>query len=133
MFNIFSGASEPMSAKMFFFDPMFGYSAANPEPVYKDLVNAYRLLRLGAHGNAHRVAPALKGINFKDWMDRVERAKVLPDWWDAAVNGPGIEAYTSEDAWGRLDRVVTRQEVATNAQKRLMSLEMMVERIVNNS
>ncbi|KAF7368830.1 N-lysine methyltransferase SMYD2 [Mycena venus] len=133
IFNILSGTSTPMSATAVFFAPMFGYTATNPEPVYKDLVNAYRLLRLGAHLNAHRVPPALQGIDFADWMDRITLAKVLPEWWDAAVNGAGIETYTREDAWGRLDRVVTREEVAANAQKRLMTLEMMVERILNNS
>ncbi|KAF8218121.1 hypothetical protein K438DRAFT_2007001 [Mycena galopus ATCC 62051] len=132
-FNIFSGLSAPMSETTKFFDPMFGYTAAKPAVVYKDLVNAYRLLRLGAHANAHRVPQSLQGIEFNDWMERATRTQVLPEWWDAEVNGAGIETYTREDAWGMIDRDVTRAEIATNAQKRIISLEMMVEKIVNNS
>lgn len=134
MFNIFTGASEPMSATAKFFDPMFGYTAAEPGRVYKDLVNAYRLLRLGAHANAHRVPAALRGIGFGEWMARVARVGVLPRWWDGEVNGAGIEVYAREDAWGRIDRVVTKEEVkASVARQRVLSLEMIVEKVLNNS
>lgn len=133
VFNIFSGASTPMSATADFFAPMFGYTAADPTLVYKDLVNAYRLLRLGAHANAYRVLPVLQNIEFSDWMDRVTRAELLPKWWDKEVNNAGIEAYAREDDWGRLDRDVTKEEIRAHVGKRLISLEMMVERIVNSS
>ncbi|KAJ6551756.1 hypothetical protein B0H19DRAFT_1073395 [Mycena capillaripes] len=133
MFNMFTGLSQPMSATAKFFEPMFGYTAADPDLVYKDLVNAYRLLRLGSHLNAYRVPPALQGIEFSDWMARVARLDILPKWWDEGVNGTGIEAYAREDMWGRLDRVVTKEEVEARAQKRLVSLQMIVEKIVDNS
>ncbi|KAJ7244430.1 hypothetical protein B0H12DRAFT_1325625, partial [Mycena haematopus] len=132
-FNMLSGLSQPMSATAHFFEPMFGYSAANPEQVYKDLVNAYRVLILGAHANANRVPSALRKIDFKEWMERIERAKVLPNWWDAEVNGAGLETYTLQDTWGRLDRAVTRAELERDAKKRIVSLGMMVEKVWNST
>ncbi|KAF7377908.1 hypothetical protein MSAN_00214500 [Mycena sanguinolenta] len=77
------GSFMPMSYNLILWDPMFGYTSANPETVYKDLVNAYRVLRLGAHLNASRVSSALREIDFKEWMERVVRAQMLPEWWDA--------------------------------------------------
>ncbi|KAJ7434522.1 hypothetical protein B0H11DRAFT_2118305 [Mycena galericulata] len=132
-FNMFSGSSAPMSASASFFLPMFGYTAAKPELVYADLVNTYRLLRLGAHGTAERVPPALQNMDFSAWMDRVVRSGILPDWWDAEVHRAGIETYAREDAWGRLDRVVSRDEIRASLAKpaRMLSLEMMVERVLN--
>ncbi|KAJ7449184.1 hypothetical protein FB451DRAFT_1375088 [Mycena latifolia] len=135
MFNMFSGLSAPMSSSAEFFLPMFGYTAARPELVYADLVNSYRLLRLGSHQNAGRVTPAVQGMEFGEWMDRVTSTGILPEWWDAEVHRAGIETYAREDALGRLDRVVSREEIRDSLDKpaRMMSLEMMVERVINSS
>ncbi|KAF7377914.1 hypothetical protein MSAN_00215200 [Mycena sanguinolenta] len=132
-FNVLTRLSNPMSATATFFAPMFGYTSTSPEKVYKDLVNAYRMLRLGAHMNASRVPSALQEIDFKEWMERIGRARVLPAWWDAEVNSAGLEAYTSQDTWGRLDRTVTRTEIEGDAQKRMYTLGMMIERVLNSS
>ncbi|KAJ7729792.1 hypothetical protein B0H16DRAFT_1586389 [Mycena metata] len=132
MFNVLDGSSRPMSNEAHFFDEMFGYTAADPKRVYKDLVTAYHLLRLGAHSMAPRVSAAMQGMDFNEWMERVARAGVLPHWWNTEVNGAGIETFTREDAYGRLDREVTVEEVRGQG-PRLLALEMMVERIVNKS
>ncbi|KAJ7080587.1 hypothetical protein B0H15DRAFT_856481 [Mycena belliarum] len=134
VFNKFSGQSAPMSSTALFFDPMFGYTAARPELVYADLVNAYRLLRLGSHSNATRVSPTVQNMEFGEWMERVVSTGLLPEWWEADVHRAGIDAYTREDAWGRLDRTVSRDEIRNSLDKpaRVISLEMMVERIMNN-
>ncbi|KAJ6461083.1 hypothetical protein C8R45DRAFT_538256 [Mycena sanguinolenta] len=123
------GSIVPMSYNAKFWAPMFGYTSANPESVYKDLVNAYRVLRLGAHLNASLVSSALQEIDFTEWMERVVRAQMLPEWWDAEVNGAGLERYTSQDAWGRLDRTVTRAELESDPPtlKRMNSFGMMIE------
>jgi hypothetical protein len=133
MFNIFSGLSAPMSTTAQFFEPMFGYTKEKPTLVYADLVNAYRLLRLGAHGNASRVPSAAQSMEFSEWMEKATRTNLLPEWWDPEANGAGIDTYTREDAWGRLDRVISRDEISASLEKkaRMLSLEMMVERIVN--
>ncbi|KAJ7148760.1 hypothetical protein C8R43DRAFT_516496 [Mycena crocata] len=135
MFNMFSGSSTPMSSNAVFFDPMFGYTADKPELVYADLVNAYRLLRLGSHSTASAVPPTVQNMEFSEWMERITRSGVLPKWWDADVNGAGIDTYSHEDAWGRLDRVVSRDEICDSLVKRarVMSLEMIIERIVTNA
>ncbi|KAJ6555083.1 hypothetical protein DFH09DRAFT_1365800 [Mycena vulgaris] len=134
-FNMMSGLSAPLSSTGQFFAPMFGYKARNPERVYADLVNAFRLLRLGSHLNAARVPPEVQNMEFSEWMDKVTRAGIPPAWWDADVHRAGIDAYTREDAWGRLDRVVSRDEIRDSLEKpgRMMGLEMMVERIVNGA
>ncbi|KAJ6461091.1 hypothetical protein C8R45DRAFT_1029155 [Mycena sanguinolenta] len=132
-FDVFTRLTKPISDTAIFFDSIFGYSSASPENVYKDLVNAYRMLRLGAHRNADRVPSALQEIDFKGWMERIARAQVLPEWWNAEVNGAGLEAYTSQDTWGRLDRTVTRAEIEGNAQKRMFSLGMMIEKVLNSN
>ncbi|KAJ7653167.1 hypothetical protein DFH06DRAFT_1474926 [Mycena polygramma] len=131
--NRFSGNSQPMSATARFFEPLFGYTAAEPARVYRDLVNAYRALRLGAHANAYRVPPALQNMEFGDWMDRLGGLGVLPDWWDKEVNGKGLEIYVREDAWGRLDRDITSDELQADVKKRMMSLEMIVEKVLDNA
>ncbi|KAJ7080595.1 hypothetical protein B0H15DRAFT_856509 [Mycena belliarum] len=135
MFNIFSGQSTPLSSKARFFAPVFGYTSAHPERVYADVVNAYRLLRLGAHLNAGRMPLALRDMAFGEWMERVAGAGILPEWWDADVHRAGIEAYVHEDAWGRLDRIVSRDEIRATVDPpaRIMSLEMMIERVMNSS
>ncbi|KAJ7441149.1 hypothetical protein FB451DRAFT_1466631 [Mycena latifolia] len=134
-FNVFSGRSIPLSSTVEFFSPSFGYVAASPALVYADLVNAYRLLRLGAHDNATLVSCALQGIDFGEWMARVTGSGILPEWWDAEVHTAGIEVYAREDAWGRLDRAVTRDEISASLAKcsEIMRLEMIVERIMNTS
>ncbi|KAJ6605207.1 hypothetical protein DFH09DRAFT_1067486 [Mycena vulgaris] len=63
-FNIFSGLSDPFSSTAESFAPIFGYTAANPGPVYADLVDAYRILRLSAPANAALVSPELQSIGF---------------------------------------------------------------------
>ncbi|KAK7052468.1 N-lysine methyltransferase SMYD2 [Favolaschia claudopus] len=129
----YPGGSIPMSMNTKFFDPMFGYTAQDPKRIYKELVNAYRLLRLNAHSNARSVSPELQNMEFKGWMERVMRVGMLPEWWDAEVNGAGIDEYAREDEWGRLDRVLSREEIKADAQMRLMSLEMMIERVMLNN
>ncbi|KAJ7255418.1 hypothetical protein C8J57DRAFT_608534 [Mycena rebaudengoi] len=135
VYNRFSGLSTPMSATADFFAPIFGYTAAHPKRVYTDLVNSYRILRLGAHKNAALVSAELQNIDFGGWMERVIRAGILPEWWDADVHRTGIDAYTREDVWGRLDRVVTPDEIRNSLDKptQIMGLEMMVERIMNTT
>ncbi|KAJ7171081.1 hypothetical protein C8R46DRAFT_1087613 [Mycena filopes] len=122
------GTSNPMSNVGDFFNPMFGYTPAHPETVYKDIVSAYHVLRLGAHPNAPRVSAAMQGMPFSEWMERFLRVGILPSWWDTEVNGAGIEAYTREDAFGRLDRDVKIEELSPRSR-----LGMIVERILNMS
>lgn len=109
---------------------MFGYTAADPARVYRDIVSTYRVLRVGAHANASLVSPVVQNMEFSEWMDRVVRARILPEWWDAKLHGAGIETYAREDEWGRLDRVMSREEIRDSLDKP-HRIEMIVERIVN--
>jgi hypothetical protein len=131
-----SGRATPASNNALFFAPMF-YSAETPESVYLELVNAYRLLRLGssfstAMGESNRPPSSMP---FSEWMDRVERATILPDWWDKQANSQGLLKYSQEDEWGRLDRHVSVDDIRqkTSPPGRFMVLEMMTERVMNNS
>ncbi|KAJ7143700.1 hypothetical protein C8R44DRAFT_138939 [Mycena epipterygia] len=135
MFNIFSGLAAPISSRGVFFAPMFGYTADRSALVYADLVNAYRLMRMGSHLNAARITSDVQNMDFSEWLDRVERAGILPEWWTAQVNRRGIEVYAREDEWGSLDRDVSRDEIRDSLDKpqRMMVLEMMVERVVDNT
>ncbi|KAJ7202016.1 hypothetical protein GGX14DRAFT_654504 [Mycena pura] len=121
----------PMSTKMRCFATMFGYTAANPEPVYADLVDAYRLLRLGAHLNEERVS-ALQSTAFDGWIERMAHSGALPEWWDADVNGAGLDKYVRKDGWGSLDRAVSRDDIQRRVNKRILTLEMLVERVLNH-
>ncbi|KAJ7088399.1 hypothetical protein B0H15DRAFT_841219 [Mycena belliarum] len=137
IYNIFSGRSTPLSTGGDFFSPTFGYTEANPALVYADLVSAYRILRLGAHANAARVSAELQGMSFEEWMARVARVGLLPEWWNAEVHGTGIETYASKDAWGRIDRAVTVREICESLPGMhkcgMVRLALMVERIINRS
>ncbi|KAJ7202031.1 hypothetical protein GGX14DRAFT_570930 [Mycena pura] len=137
--NILSGLAPPISSRgaAGFFDPVFGHSAARPERVYAELVNAYRLLRSGHHWHSARVPPGMQGMTFAEWMDRVTRAGILPEWWEPAVHRTEIDVYAREDAWGNLEKEVSREDIRCSLpigqQGRMMSLEEMVMTVVKTS
>jgi hypothetical protein len=122
-----------MSDNAKFFTPIFGYSADKPEMVYADLVNAYRILRAGTYEGGAKVRPP-SAMPFEAWIDRVERAGILPGWWDAQASRNGLLRYSEEDDWGRLDRQVTAMDIRNSLSPpgRIMGLEMMIERVLNS-
>ncbi|KAJ7062333.1 hypothetical protein C8F01DRAFT_1230725 [Mycena amicta] len=116
------------------FAPMFGFTPDKPTKVYEEIVDAYRMLGLRAHLNASRVPAALEKMDFSEWMSRLSAGGVLPEWWDVEVNGAGLDKYTKEDAWGRLDRIVSEEEFTRRANTKqgqhLMRLGMLLESVV---
>ncbi|KAJ7062097.1 hypothetical protein C8F01DRAFT_1136387 [Mycena amicta] len=102
----------PVSILSQFFLPETGYPFTKPEHLFEDLVDAYRVLRLGEHLNARRLpAHMARNISFDVWMERVSASGLLPPWWRWPFHGVSLDIYTARDKWGRLDREVSIREI----------------------
>ncbi|KAK0467790.1 uncharacterized protein EV420DRAFT_427992 [Desarmillaria tabescens] len=128
IYNPMTGVSTPASSKSHFFADMFGYKADCPERVYSEIVDTYRIFRSGEY--LQGTGPS--SMSFEEFVAKAEKSGILPDWWKEE-NRDGLLKFSKEDEWGKLERQVTKEDIKNHLDKpaRMLSLEMMIERINN--
>jgi len=132
MVNVVSGESKPISQSAVFFTELFGYTASKPRMVYEELIDAFRLQRIIEASGGQALGPAPP--EFAAFMEKVNGAGILPNWWQENVHGQEILKFTEGDEWARLDRVVDREAILAHhnpdgKKKPEMRLRMIAERV----